>query len=101
MRMILNVSFPPGKFNAAVREGTIGATISRILEETKPEAAWFTEDEGRRAGVLVLNVDDATQIPALAEPWFLHFDADCRFRIAMTPADLERSGIGELGRKWA
>lgn len=100
MRMLLNLRLPHGPFNAAVREGTVGEKLGRILEETKPEAVYFTEDDGNRAVVMVVNVDDSSQVPALAEPWFLNFDADCRIRIAMTPDDLQQSGIDDIGRKW-
>jgi hypothetical protein len=98
--MLLNLRLPHGPFNAAVREGTVGEKLGRILEETKPEAVYFTEDDGNRAVVMVVNVDDSSQVPALAEPWFLNFDADCRIRIAMTPDDLQQSGIDDIGRKW-
>ncbi len=100
MRMMLNVTFPNEPFNTAVCEGTVGPMIKRILEETKPEAVYFTEIDGLRGAVLIVNVDSASQIPSLSEPWFLNFDADCKFRIVMTPEDLMKSGLDELGKKW-
>lgn len=101
MRMLLNVRMPHERFNAAVRDGTAGPTLERILEDTKPEAVYFTESEGHRTAILVVDVEDSSQVPKLAEPWYLHFGADCRFRIAMTPEDLGRAGLDELGKKWA
>jgi len=98
--MLLNVTFPHEPFNTAVRKGTAGATLGKILEALKPEAVYFTEQDGQRGAVLVVNVEDPSQVPALAEPWFLHFQADCKFRIAMTPEDLRRAGLEELGKKW-
>lgn len=100
MRMLLNVEFPPEPFNTAVRNGTVGATIGRILEAIKPEATYFTEQNGRRGAFLVVDVARDSQIPALAEPWFLHFNAECKFRIAMTPEDLQQSGLEALGKQW-
>ena len=38
--------------------------------------------------------------PVLAEPWFLTFQADVEFRIAMTPDDLKRSGVDAMGKSW-
>ena len=38
MRTLMHVKFPHEPFNSAVRKGTVGDTIKRILEETKPEA---------------------------------------------------------------
>ncbi len=98
--MLLNVTFPHDPFNAAVRNGTVGETIDKILKAIKPEAVYFTEQEGHRGAILIVNVENPSQVPALAEPWFLHFHADCKFRIVMTPEDLQRAGLSELGKKW-
>ena len=100
MRMILNVVFPHEPFNTLAREGTAGEIIGKILEAAKPEAVYFLEDDGQRSGILVINVKDQSEIPSFAEPWFLNFEADCKFRIAMTPEDLQRAGLAELGKKW-
>ncbi|MBI4487730.1 MAG: panthothenate synthetase, partial [Deltaproteobacteria bacterium] len=51
MRMLLNVVIPHEPFNTAVREGTVGAIVKRILDETKPEAVYFTELDGTRGAV--------------------------------------------------
>lgn len=98
--MLLNVTFPHEPFNSAVRNGTAGETIERILKAAQPEAVYFTEQDGRRGAILIVNVENPSQVPALAEPWFLHFSADCKFRIVMTPADLQQAGLSELGKKW-
>jgi hypothetical protein len=100
MRMLMNVMIPPEPFNTLVREGTAGATIGKILDEVKPEAVYFTEQDGQRAMTLVVEVEGAWRVPALAEPFFLCFEADCRLRILMGPEDLERAGLEEIGKKW-
>jgi len=100
MRMLMNVRIPHEPFNSAVRKGTAGQIMKRILEESKPEAVYFTEQNGTRGAVIVINVNDPSEVPFFAEPWFLNFNADCEFRIAMTPGDLDRAGLDELGRKW-
>jgi hypothetical protein len=100
MRMLLDVTFPHEPFNSAVRNGTAGKTLTKILEAIKPEVVYFTEQDGHRGATLIVNLEKASQIPALAEPWFLHFNADCKFRVAMTPEDLQRAGLEELGKKW-
>jgi hypothetical protein len=99
--MLLNVRIPHEQFNTAVRNGTAGSTMAKILEETKPEAVYFTEMDGHRGAILVVNVESPSQVPALAEPWFLNFNADCQFRIVMSPEDLEQAGLEQLGKKWA
>ena len=100
MRMLINVKLPPAPFNAAVKDGTVGAKLNKILEATQPEAVYFTEQQGHRGAVLIVNLPDASKIPALAEPWFLTFQAEVEFRIAMTPDDLENSGIDGMGKAW-
>jgi len=101
VRMLLTVRIPHEPFNTAVRKGTAGATITRILEETKPEAVYFTEQDGTRGAILVIRVDNPSQVPSYAEPWFLNFNADCKFRIAMRPEDLKEAGLEALGKKWS
>ncbi len=100
MRMLLMVQFPNEPFNTATRNGTAGKMIERILAEAKPEAVYFTEQYGNRGCILVVNVENASQIPFYAEPWFLTFEAECEFRIAMTPEDLAKAGLDELGKRW-
>jgi hypothetical protein len=96
----MNVRFPHQPFNAALKDGTAGSKLNRILEATKPEAVYFTEHGGKRGAVLIVNMPDASSIPALAEPWFMTFEADVEFRIAMTPDDLKQAGLDAVGKKW-
>ncbi len=97
----MNVKIPHQQFNTAVKDGSVGSKLNRILEVSKPEAVYFTEQNGHRGAVLIVDVPDASKIPALAEPWFLTFEADVEFRIAMTPDELKNAGLDELGKKWS
>jgi hypothetical protein len=100
MRMLMHIRMPLEPFNSAVRDGSAGPKMQRILEAIKPEAAYFSEQTGHRGGILVVNVKESSEIPALSEPWFLTFNAEVEFRIAMTPEDLARAGLEALGKKW-
>jgi hypothetical protein len=100
MRVLVQASFPHEPFNAMVRAGTAGDALKRILADTKPEAVYFTEVDGKRTAIFVVDLKDASRIPAIAEPWFLTFGADVRFHPTMTPDDLARAGLEELGKKW-
>jgi hypothetical protein len=99
--MMLQVNLPHRPFNAAVKDGSVGTKINRILEDAKPEAVYFTEIDGQRCAILIVDVEDASKIPTYAEPWFLTFEADIKFRAVMTADDLARAGLGDLGKKWA
>jgi hypothetical protein len=50
---------------------------------------------------MIVEMADPSKIPALAEPWFLIFNASVEFRVVMTPDDLQKAGLDEVGRKWA
>ena len=100
MRMLMHVECPPEPFNTAVRDGSAGPKIQKILEAIKPEAAYFSEHNGRRGGTFVVNLNSPSDVPALAEPWFLTFEADVQFHPVMTPDDLKRSGIDGMGKNW-
>ena len=101
MRMLLNVKFSPEEFNQAVRDGSVGQKVRRILEDTKPEAVYFTEQNGQRGAILIIDLPDPSKVPAFAEPWFLTFKANVEFHIVMTPDDLQRASLEELGKKWS
>jgi hypothetical protein len=101
MRMLLDIKIPHETFNAAVRDGSAGEKLKRIVDATKPEAVYFTERDGHRGAIMIVNLDDPSKIPTLAEPWFLTFNADVQIRVAMTPEDLGRVGLDALGKKWA
>lgn len=100
MRMLLNVKIPNEEFNKAVRDGSAGNKIRRILEGSKPEAVYFTEQNGQRGAILIVDLADTSQVPAFAEPWFLEFNAKVELRIVMSPDDLQKAGLEELGKKW-
>jgi len=93
MRMLLRVSFPVEAGNAAAKAGTLGPTIQRILADLKPEAAYFlADDNGQRSGSIVFDMQDTSQIPAIAEPWFLAFNAKVSIRPVMSLEDLAKAG---------
>jgi len=100
MKMLMHVRLPIDPFNAAVRDGSAGQKLQRILESIKPDAAYFTAGRGRRGGTLVVTVNEPSDIPGLAEPFFLTFDAEVEFEPFMTPEDLARAGLDTLGKNW-
>ena len=98
--MLINVTIPNEPFNDYVADGTAGKIIMEILEDLKPEAVYFTEQNGSRGATIIKDVQDSSEVPSIAEPWFMKFDADVEFNIAMTPEDLGKAGLEQLGEKW-
>ena len=89
MRFLIKVSFPIEAGNKAAKEGF--RAIPKILEEQKPEAAYFIADNGMRTGVLIINMNDASELPKIAEPWFLALNARIEATPAMVPEDLQKA----------
>lgn len=100
MKMLVNVVLPIEPFNSMVRNGSIGTVIGRIVDEIKPETIYFSEQDGNRGVVMVVELPNAAAIPSIAEPWFLNFEANCEFRIAMTPDDLMQANLSKIAEKW-
>jgi hypothetical protein len=88
MRFLLKASIPVEAGNAAVKDGTLAKKIQSILADLKPEAAYFSDDNGRRTAFIFFHMQDSSEIPAVAEPWFLAFNASLTVRPAMTAEDL-------------
>jgi len=101
VKMLLSVDFPLEPFNSLVRSGKAGEILGRILETIKPETAYFTEQDGKRGGIFVVNVQNPSDVPVLAEPFYLKFNASCKFRVLMSPEELQKANLGDLGKKWA
>ena len=95
MRMLLRAIIPNETGNAAVRKGTLESTMKKILADLKPEAAYFVaSDSGERCAVIVFDLKDSSELPKVAEPWFLAFNAQVSVRPTMTPEDLAAAGPG-------
>jgi hypothetical protein len=94
VRMLLKVSIPVEAGNAAVANGTLDTTIQKILAELKPEAAYFAEDGGERTGYIFFDMKNASELPGIAEPWFIAFNAKITLRPAMNAQDLAEGQKG-------
>jgi len=94
MRCLIKVVIPVESGNAAISDGSLPKTIESILADLKPEAAYFAEESGKRTGFIFFDLKDPSQIPAVAEPWFLAFNAHVELRPAMNLDDLKKAGPG-------
>ena len=90
MRYYLKASIPAEDGNKAIKNGSLGKNMKEILSELKPEAAYFGSESGKRTAFLIVNINDASDIVKIAEPFFLAFNADVQLIPVMTAEDLEK-----------
>src|SRR5918995_1936015 len=88
MRFMLTFRIPPQEGNAAMKDGRFMSTFQYGLEGLQPEAAYFSPIEGARGGYLVVNMDDASQIPSIVEPLFLGLGVTVQFHPVFTLEDM-------------
>lgn len=89
MRMLLRFEFGLAQTNEAVQTGTVDAINAQLMDHTKPEAAYFGTENGRRTGYLVFDMVDSAQIPVIAEPLFQRMGATVDIPV-MNADDLRR-----------
>jgi hypothetical protein len=88
--MLLKVTIPVEKGNAGIADGSLPRRLQAILGDLRPEAAYFLAYEGKRTALIVLDLADPSQIPSIAEPFFMAFDAEVNFYPVMNAEDLAR-----------
>lgn len=96
MRVLLKASLDTERSNEAIRNGTLGKLIQESVEQIKPEAAYFTAEDGNRTAYLVFDLEDVSQMPAISEPFFLNLGAKISYTPLMNLDDVKK-GLSQLG----
>jgi hypothetical protein len=90
MRFLVKISMPVEAGNVSAKKDGFAA-IQNILQQQKPEAAYFLPQAGQRTGILIMNLKDPSEIPAICEPWFLALNASIEVTPVMLPEDLQKA----------
>ena len=77
--------FPVGRSQRGGKEGPFQSDPT-VLEEQKPEAAYFLQDGGARTAFLIVNMEDASQLAEIVEPWFSALNASVECKPCWSPA---------------
>ena len=101
MKMLLIVSMPHEKLNNLVKEGKAGQILNNIIKDINPVSSYFTEMDGKRTGLFIINIDNPSDIPKYTGPFYLNFNADCKIHPVMSLGDLQNAGLDELAKKWS
>ena len=96
MRVMIKFALAVESSNAAIRTGKLQKVMHQIVEDLKPEAAYFfpTPTEGERGGFFIVDVQDSSQIADMAERFFFGLNAKVEFVPVMSATDLEKGLSG-------
>ncbi len=89
MRTLVKISLETTAANAAIKSGELAKLIASTMTKLKPEAAYFATDNGRRAAFMVFDMKEPSDIPGIAEPWFMATHASVEFLPVMTAEDVK------------
>lgn len=95
MRVMMKVQIPTPAGNAAIKDGSLPQIVGSALQALKAEAAYFTDTDGMRTGLIFFEIADSSEIPAAAEPFFQGLDAKITFSPVMN-ADEMAAGVGKV-----
>lgn len=98
MRTLMKVTLPVEMGNKAVKDGTLPKTVEEMIRKTKPEASYFYTETGKRSMLFVFDMKDASQIPMIAESFFMDLHADVQFYPVMNAADL-KTGLEKVSAR--
>ncbi|MDQ2874055.1 MAG: panthothenate synthetase [Actinomycetota bacterium] len=93
MKFIVEADFPLEPFSTYVREGTAGEKVGEVLGAIKPEVVYFTDTGVGRGAMMIVELDNASQIPHVTEPLMLNFKASVHYRLAISPEELQAAGL--------
>jgi hypothetical protein len=89
MRMLLKVQMNVEAANRAIKDGSWAQTMERVMQRLQPEAAYFTALDGMRTGLIIFDLKDPSQIPVIAEPFFMTVSASIDMSPVMTMEDVQ------------
>ena len=99
MRMLVKVTIPTETGNKAIREGHLPKVMQQAFEDLKPEAAYFFSDNGQRCAYFFTDMKDPSQIPPIAEPFFMQLGATVQLIPVMNREDLQK-GLEQASKRF-
>lgn len=89
MRMMVTVKLDTETGNELIQSGKIGDAVEQVLQQLKPEAAYFMSLGGHRAIVMVVNITDPSELVPISEPFWQQLNATVEVTPCMTAEDLK------------
>jgi hypothetical protein len=88
--MMMRILVDTDAGNCAIKDGSMEQIVAESLKRLKPEAAYFYPEDGMRAGLVVFDLKDASELPPLTEPLFQELGAKIWFTPVMSADDLQK-----------
>ena len=98
MRTLLKVTMPVEPANKAIKDGALPKIVQSLADSLRPEATYFYAEGGKRTALLVFDLKDPAQIPAVAEPLFMQLNAGVEFFPVMNTEDL-KAGLEKAAKQ--
>ncbi|MEU3610236.1 hypothetical protein AB0E83_33085 [Streptomyces sp. NPDC035033] len=98
MRMLLKVEMDTTTSNELIRQGAVQGLMQEALGRIRPEAAYFTVENGCRTGYFFFDLAESSDLPFLSEPFFMRLGAKVHYSPVMNQEELAR-GLGRLGER--
>ena len=96
MRMMMRAKIPVEAGNVGLSDGTLPATLQQVMEITQPEAVYVGTEDGERRVLIFFDLKDASDIPAVTEPFFQKMNASVELMPVMNLEDMQ-AGMAKLG----
>ena len=90
MRIMIKFRFPVEAGNEAIKSGKVERVFQQLMEELKPEAAYFYPEGGTRAGHLVVNMQESSQVAEAVERFSFGLNASIELVPVMAAEDLQK-----------
>jgi hypothetical protein len=88
--MMLKILIPTETGNHAFKDGSLHKIFETTISKIKPEAAYFVAERGQRCAMIFFDMNDASDIPGIAEPLFAGLNARIQLLPAMNAEDLKK-----------
>ena len=90
MRTLLKACLDTTAGNKAIQNGTINKVLGQTVERIHPEASFFATENGKRTAFFVFDLKEVSNIPAIAEPFFIELGAEVTFTPCMNADELQK-----------
>jgi hypothetical protein len=93
--MIMRAIIPADKGTEALKDGSMLPALQAVMDQLKPEAAYFFPSHGQRTAIFVFDMPTNSDLAPTVEPFWIALGADVEIVPAMNFADLQ-AGLAKL-----